>query len=105
NLLHYTLPKFGVEVTFLDDPHDLSAWESAIRDNTKVFFGETLPNPKNDVFDIEGVSKIAHDHGIPLVVDNTVPTPYLFRPLEWGADIVVHSLTKFIGGHGTSIGG
>ncbi len=105
NLLHYTLPKFGVQVTFIDDPHDLSAWQSAIKDNTKLFFGETLPNPKNDVFDIEGVSKVAHDHGIPLVVDNTVPTPYLFRPIELGADIVVHSLTKFIGGHGTSIGG
>ncbi len=105
NLLHYTLPKFGVQVTFIDDPHDLSAWQSAIQDNTKAFFGETLPNPKNDVFDIEGVSKVAHDHGIPLIVDNTVPTPYLFRPIELGADIVVHSLTKFIGGHGTSIGG
>jgi O-acetylhomoserine (thiol)-lyase len=105
NLLHYTLPKFGVQVTFVNDPHDLSEWQSAIQDNTKVFFGETLPNPKNDVLDIEGISKVAHDHGIPFVVDNTVPTPYLLRPIEWGADIVVHSLTKFIGGHGTSIGG
>ena len=95
----------GVEVSFVDDPHDLAAWEAAVRDNTKVFFGEVLPNPKNDVFDIEGVSEVAHRHGIPLVVDNTVPTPYLIRPIEWGADIVVHSLTKFIGGHGTSIGG
>ena len=68
-------------------------------------YGEVLANPRNDVFDIEGVSKVAHDNGIPLIVDNTVPTPYLFRPIEWGADIVVHSLTKFIGGHGTSIGG
>ena len=105
NLLHYTLPKMGIEVTLLDDPHDLDGWRSAIRDNTKVFFGEVLPNPKNDVFDIEGVSAVGHEHGIPLVVDNTVATPYLIRPLEWGADIVVHSLTKFIGGHGTSIGG
>jgi O-acetylhomoserine (thiol)-lyase len=105
NLLHYTMPKMGVQVSFVDDPHDLSAWEAAVRDNTKVFFGEVLPNPKNDVFDIEGVSEVAHRHGIPLVVDNTVPTPYLIRPIEWGADIVVHSLTKFIGGHGTSIGG
>jgi O-acetylhomoserine (thiol)-lyase len=105
NLLHYTLPKLGVEVTFVDDPHDLEQWRSAIRPNTKLFFGEVLANPKNDVFDIEGVSKIAHDNGIPLMVDNTVPTPYLIRPIEWGADIVVHSLTKFIGGHGTSIGG
>ena len=105
NLLHYTMPKMGIEVTFLDDPHDLDAWKNAIQDNTKAFFGEVLPNPKNDVFDIEGVSGVAHENGIPLIVDNTVPTPYLIRPLEWGADIVVHSLTKFIGGHGTSIGG
>ncbi|MCB0967890.1 MAG: bifunctional o-acetylhomoserine/o-acetylserine sulfhydrylase [Ilumatobacter sp.] len=105
NLLHYTLPKMGIQVTFLDDPHDLDAWRGAVQDNTKAFFGEVLPNPKNDVFDIEGVSGVAHDNGIPLIVDNTVPTPYLIRPLEWGADIVVHSLTKFIGGHGTSIGG
>jgi O-acetylhomoserine (thiol)-lyase len=105
NLLHYTLPKFGVDVSFVDDPHDLAQWEAAIKPNTKAFFGETLPNPKNDVFDIEGVSGVAHANGIPLIVDNTVPTPYLIRPIEWGADIVVHSLTKFIGGHGTSIGG
>ena len=105
NLLHYTLPKLGIEVTFLDDPHDLDAWKSAIRDNTKVFYGEVMPNPKNDVFDIEGVSAVGHEHGIPLMLDNTIPTPYLIRPIEWGADIVVHSLTKFIGGHGTSIGG
>ena len=105
NLLHYTFPKMGIEVTFVDDPHDLEEWRSAIRPNTKLFFGEVLANPKNDVFDIEGVSKVAHDNGIPLMVDNTVPTPYLIRPIEWGADIVVHSLTKFAGGHGTSIGG
>jgi O-acetylhomoserine (thiol)-lyase len=105
NLLHYTLPKLGIEVTFVDDPDDLEEWRSAIRPNTRLFFGETLANPKNDIFDIEGVAKVAHDHGIPLVVDNTVPTPYLIRPLEWGADIVVHSLTKFMGGHGTSIAG
>jgi len=105
NLLHYTFPRMGIEVTFVDDPHDLEQWRSAIRPNTKLFFGEVLANPKNDVFDIEGVSKIGHENGIPLMVDNTVPTPYLIRPIEWGADIVVHSLTKFIGGHGTSIGG
>ena len=105
NLFHYTLPKLGIEVTFVDDPHDLEQWAAAIRPNTKAFFGEVLANPRNDVFDIEGVSKVAHDNGIPLIVDNTVPTPYLIRPIEWGADIVVHSLTKFIGGHGTSIGG
>ena len=105
NLLHHTMPKMGIEVTFVDDPHDLEQWRSAIRPNTKLFFGEVLANPRNDVFDIEGVSKVAHDNGIPLMVDNTVPTPYGIRPIEWGADIVVHSLTKFIGGHGTSIGG
>jgi O-acetylhomoserine (thiol)-lyase len=105
NLLHHTLPKMGIEVTFVDDPHDLAQWEAAIRPETKVFYGEVLPNPKNDVLDIEGVAAVAHANGIPLMVDNTVPTPYLIRPLEWGADIVVHSLTKFCGGHGTSIGG
>ncbi len=105
NLFHYTLPKMGIEVSFVDDPHNLEEWKSAIRPNTKAFYGEVLANPKNDVFDIEGVSKLAHANGIPLIVDNTVPTPYLIRPIEWGADIVVHSLTKFAGGHGTSIGG
>jgi O-acetylhomoserine (thiol)-lyase len=105
NLLHYTMPKMGIEVTFVNDPHNLEEWKSAARPNTKAFFGEVLANPRNDVFDIEGVSKVAHDIGVPLMLDNTVPTPYGIRPLEWGADIVVHSLTKFIGGHGTSIGG
>ena len=106
NLFHYTLPKLGIEVTFVDDPDDLEQWRAADPGRTRrLFFGETLANPKNDVFDIEGVGKVAHEDGIPLIVDNTVPTPYLIRPIEWGADIVVHSLTKFIGGHGTSIGG
>jgi O-acetylhomoserine (thiol)-lyase len=105
NLLHHTLPKMGIEVTFVDDPDDLAQWEAAVRPTTKAFYGEMLPNPKNDVLDVEGISGVAHAHGIPLIVDNTVPTPYLIRPLEWGADIVVHSLTKFLGGHGTSIGG
>ena len=105
NLLHYTFPKMGIEVTFVEDPHNLEHWKSAIKPNTKLFFGEVLANPKNDVFDIEGVSQVAHAHGIPLMLDNTVPTPYGIRPLEWGADIVVHSMTKFLGGHGTSIAG
>ena len=105
NLLHYTLPKLGIDVTFIDDPDDLDAWRGAVRDNTKAFFGEVLANPRNNFFDIENVADIAHENGIPLIVDNTVPTPYLVQPLKWGADIVVHSLTKFIGGHGTSIGG
>lgn len=105
NLFHYTLPKMGIEVTFVDDPDNLDQWKAAARPNTKAFYGEVLANPRNNVLDIEGVSKVAHEVGVPLIVDNTVPTPYLIRPLEWGADIVVHSLTKFIGGHGTSIGG
>jgi O-acetylhomoserine (thiol)-lyase len=105
NLLHYTLPKLGIEVTFVNDPDDLDEWQRAVRDNTKAFFAETIGNPKGDVLDFEGVATIAHQHGIPLVVDNTVTTPYLAQPLRHGADIVVHSATKFIGGHGTSIGG
>ena len=105
NLLHYTLPKMGIAVSFVDDPHDLQQWKSAVRPNTKAFYGEVLANPRNDVFDIEGVSKVAHEAGVPLIVDNTVPSPFGIRPLEWGADIVVHSLTKFVGGHGTSVAG
>ena len=105
NQFHYTFPKMGIEVTFVDDPDDLEQWRAAIRPNTKAFYGEVLANPRNNVLDIEGISGVAHENGIPLIVDNTVPTPYLIRPFEWGADIVVHSLTKFIGGHGTSIGG
>ena len=94
-----------MEVTFVDDPDDLDAWRAAIRPNTKAFYAETLGNPKGDVLDFAGVSAIAHEHEIPLVVDNTLATPYLCNPLAHGADIVVHSATKFIGGHGTSIGG
>ncbi len=105
NLLHYTMPKLGIETTFIDDPDDLDAWRAAVRPETKVFFGETIGNPRNDVLDLEGVSGVAHEVGVPLMVDNTVASPYLIRPLEWGADIVVHSATKFIGGHGNSIGG
>jgi O-acetylhomoserine (thiol)-lyase len=105
NLLHYTLPKYGIEVTFVDDPGDLDSWRAAVRPNTKAFFGETIPNPKQDLLDIEGVAGVAHEAGVPLMVDNTVATPYLIRPLEWGADIVVHSATKYLGGHGTSIAG
>ncbi len=105
NLFHYTLPKLGVEVTFVDDPDDLDAWRAALRPNTKAFYAETLGNPKGDVLDFAGVSAIAHEHRIPLVIDNTLATPYLCNPLAHGADIVVHSATKFIGGHGTSIGG
>ncbi len=103
--LHYTFPKMGISVTFVDDPDDLDAWKAAIRPNTKAFYGESIGNPKGDVFDFEGVSKIAHDNNIPLVIDNTLASPALLQPLKHGADVVVHSATKFIGGHGTSIGG
>lgn len=105
NLLHYTLPKLGIEVTFVSDPDNLDEWRAAVKPNTTLFFGEVLANPRNDVFDIEGVSGVAHEVGVPLIVDNTVPSPFGVNPLKWGADIVVHSTTKFIGGHGTSIGG
>jgi O-acetylhomoserine (thiol)-lyase len=105
NLFHYTLPKLGIEVTFVDDPDDLDAWRAAVRPETKAFYAETLGNPKGDVLDFAGVSAIAHEHKVPLVVDNTLATPYLCNPLAHGADIVVHSATKFLGGHGTSIGG
>jgi O-acetylhomoserine (thiol)-lyase len=104
NQLKHVLRKMSVEITWVD-PDDLGAWRKAVRDNTKAFFGETIGNPGGNVLDIEGVAKIAHEHGIPLLVDNTFATPYLCRPIEWGADIVLHSATKFIGGHGTSIGG
>ncbi len=105
NLLHHTLPKLGITVTFVDDPADPEAWRTAAQENTKLFFGETIPNPKGDVLDIEAIAAVAHDIGVPLIVDNTVATPYLLRPLEWGADVVVHSATKYLGGHGTAIAG
>ena len=105
NLFKFTLPKLGIETTFVSDPDDPEAWRQAVRPNTKAFFAETIPNPRNDVLDIETVSGIAHDHEVPLIVDNTVATPYLVQPLRWGADVVVHSATKFLGGHGTAIGG
>jgi O-acetylhomoserine (thiol)-lyase len=105
NLFHYNMPKMGITVDFVDDPDDLDAWRKAIKPNTKALYGEIIGNPKGDVLDVAGVAGVAHEHGIPLIVDNTLATPYLCRPIEHGADIVVHSLTKFIGGHGTSIGG
>lgn len=104
NLLHYTLKRFGIETSFVD-PSDLSAWEASIRPNTKLFFGETLGNPGLNVLNIPEVSDIAHRHGIPLLVDSTFTTPWLIRPTEWGADLVYHSATKFLCGHGTVIGG
>lgn len=105
NLLHYTLPKLGIETTFVDDPDDLDSWQTAVRPNTKAFYAETISNPKIDILDIPGVSKIAHDNGVPLIVDNTIATPYLIQPIAHGADIVVHSATKYLGGHGTAIAG
>ena len=104
NYLAHTFPEYGVTTTFVD-PADKEAIENAIKENTKAVLIETLGNPNSDVVDIEAISKIAHDHKIPLVIDNTFGTPYLIRPIEHGADIVVHSATKFIGGHGTTIGG
>jgi len=104
NFLEHTIKQFGVETTFVD-PANFEEIEAAIKDNTKAVFIETLGNPNSDVVDIEGIAKIAHAHQIPLIVDNTFATPYLVRPIEHGADIVVHSATKFIGGHGTTIGG
>jgi O-acetylhomoserine (thiol)-lyase len=105
NLFHYTLPKLGIEVSFVDDPDDIAQWADAVRPETRAFYGETIGNPRGDVLDIAGVARVAHDHKLPLLVDNTLASPYLARPFEQGADIVVHSATKFIGGHGTAIGG
>jgi O-acetylhomoserine (thiol)-lyase len=104
NLFHYTLPKMGISVKFVD-PSDPNNFRQAITPKTRAIFAETLGNPKLDTLDIEAVANIAHENGVPLVIDNTLPSPFLVQPLKWGADIVVHSATKFIGGHGTSIGG
>jgi O-acetylhomoserine (thiol)-lyase len=105
NLFRHTLPKMGIEVTFVEDAGDIEAWKAAVQPNTKAFYGETIGNPRNDILNISAVADAAHEAGVPLIVDNTVASPFLCRPLEHGADIVVHSATKFIGGHGTSIGG
>ncbi len=104
NLLSHTLPQYGIETTFVD-AHDLQEVEGAIKDNTRAIYLETLGNPNSDIPDIDAIAEIAHKHGLPLVIDNTFGTPYLIRPIEHGADIVVHSATKFIGGHGTTLGG
>jgi O-acetylhomoserine (thiol)-lyase len=105
NLFHYSLPKLGVDVSFVEDPDDLDSWRAAVRPNTKAFFAETISNPQIDVLDTPGVSGVAHEHGVPLIVDNTVATPYLIQPIAQGADIVVHSATKYLGGHGAAIAG
>ena len=104
NLLEHTLPQYGITTTFVD-AHNLEEVENAIQENTKAIYLETLGNPNSDIPDIDAVAEIAHKHGLPLVIDNTFGTPYLIRPIEHGADIVVHSATKFIGGHGTTLGG
>jgi O-acetylhomoserine (thiol)-lyase len=104
NLLDYTLPRFGIQTTFVD-PRDLDAWRAAIRPETRLLFGETLGNPGLDVLDIPAVSALAHQHGLPLMVDSTFTTPWLMRPFDHGADLIFHSATKFLGGHGVAIGG
>jgi O-acetylhomoserine (thiol)-lyase len=105
NLFKYTLPKLGITTTFVENQDDLAEWQAAVKPNTKAFFAETIGNPKVSILDIEGVSKVAHKNGVPLIVDNTVATPYLVQPLKHGADIVVHSATKFLAGHGTVVAG
>jgi len=105
NLFKYTLKKLGIETTFVEDQDNLEEWAAAVRPNTKLFFAETIGNPKVSILDIEGVAGVAHANGVPLIVDNTVGTPYLIQPLKHGADIVVHSATKFLGGHGTVVAG
>ena len=105
NLFKYTLAKLGIEVTFVENQDDENEWQAAVRPNTKLFFAETIGNPKVSILDIRKVATVAHKNGVPFIVDNTVATPYLIRPLEHGADIVVHSATKFLGGHGTVVAG
>ena len=105
NLFHYSLPKLGIEVSFVEDPDDLDSWQAAVRPNTKAFFAETISNPQIDMLDTPGVSGVAHANGVPLIVDNTIATPYLIQPFTQGADIVVHSATKYLGGHGAAIAG
>ncbi len=105
NLFKYTLAKLGIEVTFVENQDDENEWQSAVRPNTKLFFAETIGNPKVSILDIRKVADIAHKNGVPLIVDNTVATPYLIKPLDHGADIIVHSATKFLGGHGTVVAG
>ena len=99
------MKKFGIEVTFVENPDDPASWQAAVKPNTKAFFGETIANPRNDLLDIASVAEVAHKNGVPLIVDNTVATPVLIRPIEHGADVVVYSATKFLSGHGNAIVG
>ena len=105
NLFKYTLKKLGIDVTFVENQDDAEEWAAAVRPNTKLFFAETIGNPKINILDIRAVADVAHEHDLPLIVDNTIATPYLIKPFEHGADIVVHSATKFLGGHGTVVAG
>lgn len=105
NLFHYSLAKLGIEVSFVADPDDPESWQAEVRPNTKAFFGETISNPQIDILDTPAVAEVAHRNGVPLIVDNTIATPYLIQPLAQGADIVVHSATKYLGGHGAAIAG
>nr|WP_101650183.1 bifunctional o-acetylhomoserine/o-acetylserine sulfhydrylase [Brevibacterium ihuae] len=105
NLFHVTLRKLGIETTFVSDPSDIESWKAAVQPNTKAFFGESVSNPRSDVLDIAAVAEAAHAAGVPLIVDNTLATPYLVRPIEHGADFVIHSATKYLGGHGTAMAG
>lgn len=105
NLFKFTLAKLGIEVTFVEDQDDPAAWQRAVRPNTKLFFAESIANPRSNVLNIQAIADVAHENGVPLIIDNTVASPYLVRPLDHGADIVLHSATKFLGGHGTTMGG
>jgi O-acetylhomoserine (thiol)-lyase len=105
NLFNYTLPKYGIEVTFVNDTGNMDAWRAAVKPNTKAFFGEGISNPLGAVLDIQAISKVAHEVGVPWIVDNTIATPYITRPFEYGADIVVHAATKFMSGHGNAMVG
>jgi len=105
NLLHYTLPKWGVQTTFVEDANNLDSWKAAIRPNTKALFGEGISNPIAAALDIEGIAEVAHSNGIPWIVDNTIATPYVTRPFDYGADVITHSATKFLSGHGSAIVG
>jgi len=105
NLFNFTLPKYGIEVTFVDDAQDMDSWKRAVRPNTKAFFGEGISNPQAIMIDIEAIAKVAHEVGVPLMVDNTIATPYMTKPIEYGADVVTHAATKFLSGHGTAMVG
>ena len=105
SLLTHTLTRYGIDVTYVEDPADPQSWRDAANENTKLFFGETIPNPRGSVLDLQGIADAAHAEGVPFIVDNTIATPYVLKPFDYGADVVIHSATKFLGGHGTSIGG